>query len=74
MGREAEIERFEDTAGSQEEEEVLGIYSPTWELEGEDGQDNQISDWEDIEAGDEDPLIIINEDEKYEIQGEVQEE
>ena len=61
LGREAEIERFQDTAGSQEEEEVLGIYSPTWELEDKDRQDNQISDWEDIEAGDKDPLIIINE-------------
>ena len=60
-GREAEIEGFKDTAGRQEEEEVLGFYSSTWELEGEDRQDNQLSDWEDIEAGDKDPLIIINE-------------
>ena len=60
-GREAGTKRFKATAGSQEEEEVLGFYSSTWELEGEDRQDNQISDWEDIEAGDKDPLIIINE-------------
>ena len=73
-GREAGTKRFEDTAGSQEEEEVLGLYSPTWELEGEDMQDNQVSDWEDIEAGDADPLILKEENEKYETQGEAQEE
>ena len=65
---------FEDTAGSKEEEEVLGLCSPTWELEGEDMQDNQVSDWEDIEAGDTDPLILKQEDEKYETQGEAQEQ
>ena len=64
LGREAGTKRFKDTAGSQEEEEVLGLCSPTWELEGEDMQDNQVSDWEDIEAGDADPLILKEEDEK----------
>ena len=29
-GREAGTKRFEATAGCQEEEEVLGLYSPTW--------------------------------------------
>ena len=47
----------------------MGIHSPTWELEGKKKQENQISDWEDIEAGDKDPLIIISEEEIYDTQG-----
>ena len=74
LGREAGTKKFGPTTGSQEEEEVLGLYSPKWEPGGEDMQETQVSDREDTEAGDADPLIIKEEDEKYETQGEAQEE